>query len=85
MDHHRPDDRLVAVRDGAPTCGRTTRVADYGVSRTEFELWVVGVLGTIFLLGCLFYYAGTKTRSQMVDVPLEGHEAEAADALVSAD
>ena len=51
-------------------------VADYGVSRTEFELWVVGVLGTIFLLGCVFYFAGTKHRNQMVDVPLEGHEAE---------
>ena len=59
-------------------------VADYGVSRTEFELWVVGVLGTIFALGCLFYFLGAKTRSQIIRVPLEGHEAEAA-AFVSAD
>jgi amino acid transporter len=51
-------------------------VADYGVSRTEFELWVVGVLGTILAIGILFYFLGAKTRSQMVDVPLEGHEAE---------
>jgi amino acid transporter len=51
--------------------------ADYGVHRLEFELWVVGVLGTIFLLGCLFYYLGTETRRDMVTVPLEGHEAEA--------
>jgi hypothetical protein len=51
-------------------------VADYGVSRMEFELWVVGVLGTILAIGILFYFLGAKTRSQMVDVPLEGHEAE---------
>jgi amino acid transporter len=59
-------------------------VADYGVSRTEFELWVAGVLGTIFALGVLFYFLGTKTRSNMVRVPLEGHEAEA-ESFVSAD
>ena len=59
-------------------------VADYGVSRMEFELWVVGVLGTIFALGVLFYYLGRTTRGTMVRVPLEGHEAEAA-AFVSAD
>jgi amino acid transporter len=61
-------------------------VADYGVSRTEFELWVVGVLGTIFVLGCISYYLGAETRRDMVRVPLEGHETEAeATALASAD
>jgi amino acid transporter len=59
-------------------------IDDYGVSRTEFELWVVGVLGTIFALGVVFYYLGSATRSQMVDVPLEGHETEAGE-FVSAD
>ena len=68
------------------TCGRTTPVADYGVSRTEFELWVVGVLGLIFILGCVFYYLGSETRRNMVQVPLEGHESEAeATAFASAD
>jgi len=60
--------------------------ADYGVHRLEFELWVVGVLGTIFALGCLFYYLGSNTRRDMVQVPLEGHESEAEQtALASAD
>ncbi len=59
-------------------------VADYGVSRTEFELWVIGVLGTILALGILFYYLGTAHRNDMVDVPLEGHASEAA-AFVTAD
>lgn len=53
-------------------------IVDYGVGRTEFELWVVGVLGSIFLLGVLFYILGAETRAQMVSVPLEGHEDEAA-------
>ena len=61
-------------------------LADYGVSRTEFELWVVGVLGTIFVLGCISYMLGAETRRDMVQVPLEGHEAEAEEAaLASAD
>ncbi len=57
-------------------------VADYGVSRTEFELWVVGVIGSIFALGVVFYILGAKTRATLVTVPLEGHEAEAAAAGV---
>ncbi len=52
--------------------------ADYGVSRLEFELWVLGVLGAIFALGVIFYYSGTATRRNTVTVPLAGHEGEAA-------
>ena len=52
-------------------------VGDYGVSRTEFELWVVGVIGTIVLLGVAFYYLGASTRADAVAVPLAGHESEA--------
>ena len=52
-------------------------VGGYGVSRTEFELWVVGVLGFIAVLGVAFYYLGAEARSHLVDVPLEGEHAEA--------
>ena len=49
VDRRRHHDRLVGVRSIANMWPYDATVADYGVSRTEFELWVVGVLGTIFI------------------------------------
>ena len=49
-----------------------------GVSRAEFTTIALVSIGVTLAVGVLFYYLGAETRSNMVSVPLEGHEAEAA-------
>jgi amino acid transporter len=52
----------------------------WGVSRLKFEVYTLGTLGVIVLIGIVGYIAGTPTRRQAVTVPIEAEVA--ADAAV---
>ena len=47
------------------------------VSRFKYTAIAAVAIGIAMLAGIIFYWLGSSTRAQMVDVPLEGNEAQA--------
>jgi hypothetical protein len=43
----------------------------YGVSWAKFEVFTLGTLGLVVLLGVACYLAGAPVRRREVDIPLE--------------
>ena len=50
------------------------------VSRAKYTMIAAVAIGIATLAGIVFYWLGASTRAKMVDVPLEGNEAQAAQA-----
>jgi glutamate:GABA antiporter len=45
--------------------------ANYGVSRVRFEVFTLGTLGVILVIGVIGYVLAADVRARTVDVPIE--------------
>jgi hypothetical protein len=53
--------------------GRTYSMQDsYGVTRLRFEVFTLGTLAVIVLIGIAGYIAGAGVRAQTVEIPAHG-------------